>query len=642
MTRNPQRGGHAGRVLVVDLSAGKSWVEPLADELARAWIGGRGLNVRRLYDEVGPDTDALAPENTLLFGVGPLNGTTFSGAARCNVTAKSPQTGILGDSNFGGFFGNELKLAGYDQLVLRGKAEHPSYLLIQDERVELLDGGELTGLDVWQTTAALRRAHGEGDDRLQIACVGPAAEKGVRFAGVFGNLVRPAARTGMGTVMAAKNLKAVAVRGTGGVRVADPAEFARLVAETNRIIYGHPEYGVRCQLGTTKLVGALNELGLLATRHFQAGRFEAAREVSGEALARQYKVKWKACASCNIPCSRFWRLPAHGPYAGLASEGPEFEGLAGFTSRVGNGDLRLGLAAHDACNRLGMDAITVSELISFAMECRELGLLTPAEAGGLSLEWGDPATILGLTRQIAYREGLGELLADGVREAAERIGGGAADIAMHVKGLEVFQADPRGIKGYALGYAVASRGGDHLRSEPWFEFSGDGQAGEQRFGDRGSADRLAHGGKGRLVKHFEELSALADCANACKNTCVNMEVLDFVRGAAVLRAATGFDYTPNQVQRQMEALVNLERAFIVREGIRRADDSLPARFLREPLPPGSGASSGSTVDLATMLDQYYDARRWDPQTGIPRADTLRALELGWVADDLKRHGVPLS
>lgn len=685
--RHPRRcGGHAGRILVVDLAADKSHTEPLDPDFARAWLGGRGFNIRRLYDEVGPATDPLGPDNTMIFGVGPLNGTTFPGAARFNVTAKSPHTGILGDSNAGGFWGNELKYAGYDQLVLRGRATELSYLLIQDGSVQVLPAERLGlgGLDVVEATEAIRAAHGggggggkgrgsRGDGRLQVACVGPAAERGVVFAGIFCNHARAAARTGMGTVLASKNLKAIAVRGTGAVTVADPAAFAAAVAETDSIIYGHPEYGVRCQLGTTKLVAALDRLGMLATRHFQAGRFEHAREVSGEALARRFKTKWKACHSCTIPCSRFWRLPADGPWGAAAGEGPEFEGLAGFSSRVGNGDLQLALAAHDLCNRLGMDAITTTEMISFTMECRELGLLSPADADGLSLEWGNPATIMGLTRKIAAREGIGDLLARGVRAAAREIDGGgwtrsgravgggavtgtgaatissgshrardgagvsAGDIAMHVKGLEVFQADPRGIKGYALGYAVASRGGDHLRSEPWFEFSGDAEAGRRRFGDAESAFRLKHGGKGRLVKHYEELSALADCANACKNTCVNMEVLDFAQAARVLGAATGFNYAPEEIQQRAEAIVNLERAFIVREGVRRADDALPRRFTGEPLPPGSGESTGSTVDLEPMLDQYYAARGWDPATGVPGTAKLRELGLGWAAEELRRH-----
>ncbi len=641
---SPRRGGHAGRVLLVDLTAGRSHIEALPDQTARQWIGGRGFNVRRLYDEVGPDTDPLSPENVLLFGVGPLNGTTFPGAARMNVTAKSPQTGILGDSNCGGFFGNELKSCGFDQLVLRGKAPRPSYLLLRDDSLEILPAGDLWGMDVTQATAAIRRAHGDRDGRLQVACVGPAAEKGVRFAGIFCNLARPAARTGMGSVLASKNIKAIAVAGTGGVEVADPDAFARVVEDTDRIIYNHEEYGIRCQLGTTKLVAALNRLGALATRHFQQGRFEEAIPVSGEALARQFKTKWKACASCTIPCSRFWRLPADpaDQFGGLAGEGPEFEGLAGFSSRVGNGDLRLALAAHDLCNRLGMDAIATSEAISFAMECRQRGLLTPDDADGLSLEWGDPATILGFIRKIAAREGVGDLFADGIREAARRLGRGTEEFALHVKGLEVFQADPRGIKGYALGYAVASRGGDHLRSEPWFEFSGDAEAGRRRFGHPDSAFRLKHGGKGALVKHFEELAALSDCTEVCKNTAVNMEVLTFERAARALTAATGFDYSPEEIQQRCEALMNLERAFIVREGIRRADDVLPKRFTGEPLPAGSGESTGSTVGLDEMLDQYYAARGWDGATGIPTEAKLQSLGLGEVAADLKAHGVPIG
>lgn len=627
---------YAGKILRVDLSRGRIVVDPLDRDLARRYIGGRGFNMKLLYDEITPGLDPLSPANPLSFGVGPLNGTLFPGAARFNVSAKSPQTGILGDSNAGGFFGPEMKFAGYDQIVIEGAAERPAYLLIRDHQVEIRPADHLWGLDVWQTHEQIRREL--GDRRVQVACVGQAAENGVKFSGVFSNLVRAAARTGMGTVMAAKNLKAVAVRGTKPVTVADPKAFLTLIEELDQEIFSHPEYVPRTKLGTTRLLWGMNEFGCLNTRNYQTGRFSAAMEVSGERLAEELKRKSKACFACTIPCSRFFAIE-DGPFAGLASEGPEFEGLAGFSSRVGNADLALTLKAVDMCNRYGMDVISVSACISFAMELFQRGIITRHEADGLDLSWGNGTTILALVDKIAHREGFGDVLADGTPAAARKIGRGSERYASHVKGMEFFQADPRGIKAYALGLAVASRGGDHLRSEPSFEFCENAEEGVRRYGAADSAFHLAYRGKGRVVKDFEEMCALSDCLNACKNTIVNMEVLPYDFAAKLLNAAVGWDVSPGEVQQACERIVNLERAIIAREGIRRADDTLPERFLREPLPPDSGPSAGQVVEIEAMLDEYYEARGWDLSTGLPTVEKLRSLGLSSVADDLVARGI---
>jgi aldehyde:ferredoxin oxidoreductase len=551
-----------------------------------------------------------------------LVGTLFPGGARFNVTAMSPQTGILGDSNAGGFFGPELKFAGYDQVIVEGRAQHPVYLWIEDDKVELRDARGLWGRDVWGTTSAIRQTL--GDTRAQVAAIGQAAENGVRFAGIFVNLNRPAARTGMGTVLASKNLKAVAVRGTRLIPVADMVRFQEIIAQLDEAIYQHAEYEIRSRLGTTRLIKALNEIGGLPTRHFQCGRFEEADAVSGEAIEALYKVKSKACFACTIPCSRF--LVVDDPrFPDLRLEGPEYEPLAGFTVRVGNDDLPLALKCVDLANRYGMDAISLSEVISWAMECYERGLLSRREADGLDLTWGNGEAILALIHKVAHRDGFGDLLADGVRQAAEWLERGSEEIAMHSKGLEVFQADVRSIKAYGLGNAVASRGADHLRSEPWFEFSNDPAEGIRRFGIPETAFRLEHKGKGLVVKHFEEMAAIADSLGVCKNTYNNMEVLDWEGTADLLQAATGWEISGEEVRRIGERIVNLERLFIGREGITREDDTLPRRFLAEPMPEGSGSSTGSVLELEPMLDEYYRARSWDVETGLPTREKLDEL-----------------
>jgi aldehyde:ferredoxin oxidoreductase len=307
-------------------------------------------------------------------------------------------------------------------------------------------------------------------------------------------------------------------------------------------------------------------------------------------------------------------------------EGPEFEPLAGFTARVGNGDLALALKCIDLANRYGIDAIALSEVIAWAMECAQRGLLSREEADGLDLSWGNGDTILALIHKVAHREGFGDLLADGVRKAAERLGRGSEELAFHGKGLEIFQADIRSIKAYGLGNAVSSRGADHLRSEPWFEFSNDAAEGIRRYGIPETAFRLEHKGKGLVVKHFEEMAAISDAVGVCKNLYNNMEILNWDETAEWLRAVTGFDLDGRDVQRAGERIVNLERLFNAREGIGRKDDGLPARFLREPL-NASGESRGALLELEPMLDEYYRARGWDLETGLPRPEKLRELGL---------------
>lgn len=623
--------GYCGKVLRIKLSDESFIVEDLPENYKRKYIGGRGFNMKRLYDEVSPDIDPLGPDNKLIIGVGPLSGTLFPGSSRVNFSAKSPQTNGLGDSNAGGFFGAELKFAGFDQVIIEGKAKQPTYLFVKNRTVTFCSAKNIVGKDVFDTQRLIIEEL--GDKRVQVACIGPAAENGVKYSGIFCNLVRAAARTGMGAVMASKNIKAIAVRGTMDLRAKNPEEFMKILNQVDENIYKHHEYETRKLMGTTKLVHALNEAGCLATRHFQTGRFEKAEEVSGEYLAERYKKKSKGCFACTIPCSRFYEID-NGKYKGLKSEGPEFEGLAGFSSRVGVGEIEPALKGVDLCNRYGMDVISTSECISFAMELYEKGIISKKDTDDMDLSWGNSQSVLELITKIAYRNGFGDVLADGVVKAAERIGGGSEKYTMHVKKLEIFQADPRGLKGYALGVAVASRGGDHLRSEPSFEFTEDAEEGMRRFGFAESAFRLEYKGKGKVVKFYEERSALADCLNVCKNTITNMEILPFEQAADILTALTGIHFTDEGLKKSAERVVNLERAYIVRCGMGRADDTLPERFLYEPLPKECGPSAGSVVELEPMLDEYYCSRGWDLKTGAPTKEKLLELDLEEIIVDL--------
>jgi len=577
-----------------------------------------------LLGVLSPELAPLSPEAPLIFSAGPLVGTGLPSAARFNVSGRSPQTGILGDSNAGGFFGPELRFTGIDQLVITGKASSATVLWIDDDRVEFVDGRGLWGLDTVEATEAIQDLLGES--KIHVAVIGPAAENGVAFAGVFADLVRAAARTGMGRLMASKNLKGIVVRGTGRPSIADPNRFQDFRARMHERILSHPEFEIRSRLGSTQLIMALQRVGGLPTRHFQSGTFEHADAVSGEAIEERYKVRSMTCASCPIHCSRY--LEVDDPrFPGLRFEGPEYEPLAGFTARVGNADLPLALYAIDRCNRLGIDAISTSEVIAWVMECVERGILDWSGVDGLDLSFGNGETILALIEQIARREGFGDVLADGVQAAAERLGQGR-ELAMHSKGLELFQADVRAMKAYGLGNAVSSRGADHLRSEPWFEFSGDRAEGLRRYGIAETADRLAWRGKGLLVKDYEEKAAVADALGICKNVYNNMEVLDWDETAEILNAVTGGSLTGEDIRCAGERIVNAERLINSRFGIGRTDDTLPRRFLEEPAGPSDSPSAGSVVELEPMLDEYYAARGWDVTTGLPTRATLRELGLG--------------
>lgn len=623
-------GGYTGKILRIDLTKGVFKVTELERALARGFLGGRGFNVKRMYDEIPPGTDPLGPENKLYFATGPLVGTSFPTASRFNVSAKSPQTGILGDTNAGGHFASEMKYAGYDQIVLEGRSSKPVYVHVSDGDVELRDASHLKGRGVYETDEIIKSDL--GDRRVQTAIIGPAAENGVKFAGIFANLMRAAARTGMGSVMASKGVKALVIRGTGSVSVSKPRMFEELVEDIEEQIRSHEQYQGRRRMGTTRILLMANAAGFLPTRHYTAGTFEHAAEVSGERLAEEFNVKGRGCFACTIPCSRFYVVKS-GEHAGLYGEGPEYESQGSFTARMGNRSLETALKANDLCNRLGLDILTTAESISWAMELHEKGMLTSEEADGLDLSWGNGETILALIDKIARREGFGDVLADGTRMSAKKLGRGM-DLTMQVKGLDIIMADPRGLKGFGLGYAVSSRGGDHLRSEPFLELEDDPEIGERMFGVPDATMRLAYRGKGKLVSYFEDWNAVIDALEPCKNIMQNMEILTFDLASKVIEATTGLRMTPAEIRRVGERIINIERAFNVREGIRRKDDTLPRRFMEEPLT--EGASKGTVFELEPMIDEYYGERGWDLETGIPTAETLKRLGLDRASADMSR------
>jgi len=595
--------GYGGHILRVDLTSGKIIREKSDPHYMLKAIGGRGLNSLRLYDELQRDIDPLSPENLLLIGVGPLTGSLLSSSAYMTISGKSPMTGILGDSAAGGFFGPELKQAGYDQIVITGKAEKPSYLLIFDDHVEIRDASPMWGSDIWQTTSRIRSEL--GSNAFQVAAIGPAGENLVKFATVACNNSRMFGRTGMGCLFGSKNLKAVAVRGTTPVSVADTLQYLDLCREMDERILRHPEWDDRHEMGSTLLMTALNNIGILPTNHFQKGVCDYVDQISGQTLAQKFKVKNKSCFNCNIHCSRYYRTKD------IESEGPEFETLCSYSSRIGVDDLEFTLKMAAYLNRMGIDSLSSGETIGWAMECFQRGLLNKDDTDGLDFTWGNKQTIEKILGLIVQRKGIGDAFAEGTRSLARQFGKDTEKYALHVKGLDIICGDPRGIKAFGLTYAIASRGADHLRAEPFFELTERYDEAEKRWGIRDIADRLSNNGKAVLVEHTERQALITDCMTMCKNIGLSMDILDFELVSRLLVAGTGLGFTPEKVEKDLRSIIDAERKMNIDFGVDSSMDTLPHRFTDEPLE--EGPSKGQVVPIEQMVKQYYKLRGWDEE-----------------------------
>ncbi len=592
--------GYGGQILRIDLTGRTFQSEALDSSWVKPVIGGRAANSKRLFEELDADCNPLGPDNILIFGVGPLTGSFLTASAYFTVTAKSPLTGILGDSAAGGQFGAEMKLTGFDQIIITGKADRLIYLLVTDTGVKFVDCQEYKGKKIIETTEAIRKE--QGDFAIQVAAIGPAGENRVSFAAIVSSGNRVNGRTGMGAVMGSKNLKALAVRGSRPVKLADPLAFLAENRKIDQDILSHPEYEKRHNLGTTMLMKDLDSIGILPTNHFQEGVCEYVDEISGQKLASAFKVKNKSCFNCNVHCSRYYVANDR------EAEGPEFETLCGFTSRIGNRSLPFALEMNAYLNQIGMDSISTSEVIGWIMECQEKGLIHPRDLDGFSITWGEKEKIRQIVDTIAFRRGIGDELAKGAKKVAERFSAEAQKLVMHVKGLDIICGDPRGIKAYGLTYAIASRGADHLRAEPYFELTNRKLEAKKRFGTEKAADRLEEEGKAALVSYSEKIALLTDCLTMCKNIGLCMDVLNFERASSLLMAGTGLDYSPEYLKKILADAIDLDHSFNRRLGVTRKDDTLPERFQKEPL--AKGPTRGVTVDIKKMVDDYYKIHEW--------------------------------
>lgn len=618
--------GWAGKILEIDLSARTIVPKPLSREMAFDYLGQSGINARFLYDRTTRGMDPLEPSAPLIFGVGPLGGTMAPCSGRFTVTFKSPLTGIFGDSNCGGHWGPELKMAGYDHIIITGRAEQPVYIWIDDDRVEIRDARHIWGKTTWETDALIKQEL--ADNTVQVACIGPAGENKVRFAAIICNLARAAARCGPGAVMGSKNLKAVAVRGNRGVEVARPDVFRETVETAVKAILSDPLYEVASTFGTTAITGLAQMLGFLPTKNFQQSTFDGAENLRGEVLLEKYLVKHKGCYNCPVSCSRYCRVD-QGHLAATRGEGPEYETISAMGSKCGNDNLEAVLHANMLCNQLGLDTISTGNTIAWAMECFEKNIITPALLDGRQLTWGDHKGMIEMIYKIASREGVGDLLADGAPAAARKIGG--EGFVVHSKGMDYPAVDVRGAKGMALSFAVSPRGGDHLKGLPLYEVAPDIYARDikEQLGIEITRDYwLQYETKARLMIWHENWHCVVDSLGLCKLEGIALKPLLPEHFRDLLAAATGWDIGVKQLEQAGERIWNLERLFGVREGIRREDDMPPRRLLEEPISTGPARGKGLESDnYVRMLEEYYQLRGWDRNTGIPGENKLKELGL---------------
>ncbi|MEM2994667.1 MAG: aldehyde ferredoxin oxidoreductase family protein [Candidatus Bathyarchaeia archaeon] len=602
--------GYAGRILHVNLTTGKAHTEPLNEDYAKKYIGGIGLGMRLWLDNSKAGVDPYSPENPLVLATGPVSGTVWpTGGNGHAFVSKSPQSYGVGESKSHGSFGTELKRAGYDAVIFKGKAEKPVYVWIDDDSVQLLNASHLMGKSPAETEDAIKEEL--GDYYIRVAAIGLAGEKLVRIACIINEKTRAAGRTGMGAVMGSKNLKAIAVRGSRDITVAKPAEFMEFVKEFHERMKGPATQKYRT-LGTPENVLVHNALQCMPTRNYNNASFEGAEKVSGEALNERFVAKVIGCSSCAMRCEHICVVP-EGPYKGTVTR-MEYEPLWALGPYCGVDRLDAIIKAMDLCNYYGIDSISAGVIVGFAMDCYENGILTAQDFGGMEAKFGNHEALVGLIEKIGKREGIGDILAEGVKIAGEKIGRGAEKLAQHIKGVEVTGYDLRCLKTAALGFAVSFRGADHNRH------------GAYAFDVKGKVNRLvAEKGRGKIVKDMEDIYTVIDSLIICK----------FSRGtyykeaedlAKLYSLVTGFETAPEEIRRSGERINNLARIFNVREGLSRKDDTLPYKVMHHPI-PDEGPSKGAYVsqeELDLLLDDYYAVRGWTRE-GIPTIEKLKEL-----------------
>jgi len=619
-------GGYMGNILRVNLTAGVVSIEPLVEDWIRKYLGGSGLATRYLYAEVPPGVDPYGPDNKLIFMAGPLTGTASASASRYSVVSRSPLTGIWGQANSGGSFGPALRRSGFDGVIVEGVSSHPVYLKMIDGHAELRSAEHLWGQTVSGVDQLLLEELGQ---RVTTASIGPAGENRVRYAAIMNNGHRAAGRCGLGAVMGAKRLKAVACAGKASVPLAHEERF-RQTAKRQIDLLDESLLKVSFEaFGTNMVSDMVNVRGGYPTRNWQQGVFDQIEEVNAQALTNKVFVQGVNCFACPIACGRGTEIRS-GKWQGHKGEGPEYETTNTFGALCGVADINAITMANYLCNAYGLDTISAGATIAFAMECFEKGILTRGEAG-VEMRFGDAQLIVDLVEKIARREGVGDLLAEGTRVMSERLGGGSDFFAMHVKGLELPAYDPRAAKICGLGYVSANRGGDHMTGYiegPTFVDVPFLLVEESSIQDPFQANPKEAG----VLVDLENALSVMDSVGGCKFMGILLTAEDI---ANLIADATGWDFDVGEFRQTGERIYNLARCFCVREGIDRAQDLLPRRLMEEPL--AAGPARGMVIDRETiesMKDAYYTRRGWDLASGIPLPDKLRSLQLDELIADM--------
>ncbi len=617
--------GVGGKTLWIDLTRGVIEKRPLDEEMINEYLLGAGYLSRVLFDNIPVGIDPLSEKNVLGMATGLLTGSMFPQASRHVIAALSPLTDVWGESHAAGFWGAELKFAGYDAIIFTGASANPVYLNIRDDVVELLDAEDagVWGKDVFETDDILKSKHGR---KIRILSIGPAGENLVRFAAIMNDRDRASARSGLGAVMGAKKLKAVSVRGTGKLTVADPANYLKQMDVFHKRMMANPFTPGRIKYGTTSLVELMQHIGRLPSYNMKQGVFDGFEKISGDAINEKYLVKARADFSCLQRCGRYTAVRT-GPYA-FEGGAPEFETQSSMGSRCGNDNLESVLFGHHLSNQYGMDTISLGATISWAMEAWDEGLLTGDDTGGIDLSWGNHETVVNLTRMIAFREGFGDILAEGSARAAERIGRGTERFVMAVKKQEIAGQEPRAQKSMGLAAVTAARGADHLYAFPVLDEAGFDDEIRERFGKEylpEMADRLNPKYKGIMVKECEDFMVMVESVGLCKYGTQIPPEFFYNDIALALKIHNGLDMKGGDLQIIGERIVNLNRLFNARLGITREDDCLPDRLTKDKAP--LGPSAGEVVELDLMLDEYYRERGWALESGLPTEKTLKRLGL---------------
>ena len=630
--------GWTGNILKINLTERKTSTLATPD-YAGKFIGGRGIGARLIYDELEPGTDPFDPANPLIFNLGPLTGTAMPGSGRVDVTAKSPLTHLRAKSNFGAYWGPELKFAGFDHVMITGQADAPVYLWIHNGEVEIRDASHLWGMDTRQTQLVIRKEL--GDPEIKTVCIGPAGERRVRFACLITETGDAAGRTGMGAVMGSKNLKAIAVRGTGGVKLAQPERFKELALQVHAAIRESPAFQELSHYGVVREVKHMYNFSFFPVGYFEDVAWEpVVKDYGGEAFMQQYQLRNIGCFGCPNRCMNFLSVPGIG--AGVTSCEP----WSGLTGGLWNTDMQVFWEANLLANLYGIDSTETTACIGLLMELHHEGIISEKETDGIPMERGGREAILGTIKKIARREGYGDLLAEGPKAAAAHWGPEAEARVDLVKGLSPHAYEFRAYHGAALAQAVGHRGDplplrgsmmevDWNRGPEWFQ-----SVAKELYGHEEAAIPTGYQGKALMTVISENQERVPDSLGLCKWLYPMIVIQSLEFPTSLFSAATGLEVAETDLLRAGERIRSLERAFDVREGLTRADDALPQKFFKEPLK--SGKFAGAVLDetkFEQMKDEYYTLRGWDAKTGIPTRAKLEELGLADVADDLVRRGI---